>query len=92
MRGDITLNDKEQRRLLILSKLNQGQLTAAKAAKEARSVPLDNGLNTLPHGFYRKIRLNGDYAIAFVLPLPTSVILGAGFRSSRPTASRITTN
>src|SRR5215467_16149917 len=39
MRGDITLNDKEQRRLLILNKVNEGQLTAAKAAQLlARSV------------------------------------------------------
>jgi len=39
MRGDITLNDKEQRRLLILNKVNEGQLTATKAAQLlARSV------------------------------------------------------
>src|SRR5262245_34788151 len=39
MRGDITLNDREQRRVLILNKVNQGQLTAAKAAQLlARSV------------------------------------------------------
>src|SRR5262245_15952910 len=33
MRGDITLNDKEQRRLWILNKVNQGELTAAKAGQ-----------------------------------------------------------
>jgi transposase len=33
MRGDITLNDREQRRLLILNKVNEGELTAAKAAQ-----------------------------------------------------------
>jgi transposase len=33
MRGDIRLNDKEQRRLLILNKVNQGELTAAKAGE-----------------------------------------------------------
>src|SRR3989449_9632690 len=37
------------------------------------------GLNTLPHGFDRKIRLNGHYVIAFVSPLPTSVVIRGRF-------------
>jgi transposase len=33
MRGQITLNDKQQKRLLILNKVNEGKLTAEKAAE-----------------------------------------------------------
>jgi len=36
--------------------------------------PLDNVVNTLPQGFDRKSQ-NGDYTIAFVSPLPTSVLI-----------------
>ena len=40
----------------------------------------DYGLHTLHHGFHGKIRLNGDYAAAFVSPLPTSLIFRGRLR------------